>query len=96
MKEAVPCTPGLPGGQLLLQADLHLLLVVVLQGRLNVNPTIHHGCDTFHQCEYLEVVDCPVEAVDLLGAESPYQICQVLVDVVIKDVFLELGGSLML
>ena len=37
-------------------------------------------------------MDSPVEAVDLLGAESPYQIGQVLVDVVLEDVVLELGG----
>ena len=37
-------------------------------------------------------MDCPVEAVDLLGVEFPNQFGQVLVDVVLEDVVLELGG----
>ena len=37
-------------------------------------------------------MDCPVEAVDLLGAESSYHFRQVLVDVILEDVVLELGG----
>ena len=80
--------------QLLLQADLLLLLVVVLQGRFNINPAGHHGRDALPEGVDLEVVDRPVEAVDLLGGESPYHPGQVRADVVLEDVVLELGWLL--
>ena len=83
---------GLLGGQLLLQVKLLLLVIVVLQGRLNINPASHHGGYAFPQCVDLEVVDRPVEAVDLLGGELPYKPGQVVVDVVPEDVVFELGG----
>ena len=92
--EAVLVLPGLLGGQLLLEADFILLLVVVLQGRLNEHPAGHHGGDALPEGVDLEVVDRPVEAVDLLGAEFLYQPGQVITNVVLEDVVLELGRFL--
>lgn len=82
------------GVEFLGKVQLLLLIVVVVEGGLDVDAGGHHCGDGAAQGVDLEEVGGAVEVVELLGGEFGDECAEVLADDVLDDAGLDLGGLL--
>ena len=80
------------GGEFFLEANLFLLLVVVLKGRFDPDSAGHHSSNALSEGVNFEEMDSSVESIDFFGVEFSNKPGQILIDVVFEDIVFEFGG----